>query len=198
MTDAATTRRAGRRSFLVLALLFILPFAAAVWLFYASEWRPPIAAHGELIDPPQPLPAVGLILPDGAKTSPEVLRGAWSLIYLAGNSCAESCTKALADLARVRLALNKDATRVQRVLLHAGDCCAPGFPGPGDGDLLVLGAAGAEGEALLALFPRAPYGAASIYVVDPLGNLMMRHAASGGAQGLLKDLERLLRLSRIG
>ena len=198
MTDAATRRRAGRRSFLVLALLFFVPFAAAVWLYYASEWRPGLAAHGELINPPRQLPAIALALPDGSKTSPEVLRGAWSLIYLAENSCAEACTKALADLARVRLALNQDATRVQRVLLHAGDCCAPGFPGPGDQDLLVLGATGAEGEALLALFPRAPYGTASIYVVDPLGNLMMRHAASGSAQGLLKDLERLLRLSSIG
>ena len=113
MTDAATRRRVGRRSFLVLALLFFAPFAAAVWLYYASEWRPPLAAHGELIDPPRPLPAIALTLPDGARTSPEVLRGAWSLIYLAGNSCAEACTKALADLARVRLALkDRKSTRL--------------------------------------------------------------------------------------
>ncbi|MGH8135432.1 MAG: hypothetical protein ACRER4_03715, partial [Steroidobacteraceae bacterium] len=74
MTDAATRRRAGRRSFLVLAALFFVPFLAAVWLYYASEWRPAIAAHGELIDPPRPLPAIALTLPDGAKTSPGVLR----------------------------------------------------------------------------------------------------------------------------
>ena len=198
MTDAATRRGAGRRTFLMLASLFLVPFAVAIWLYYFSAWRPAVAAHGELIDPPRQLPAIALSLPDGGRASPDVLRGSWSLVYLAGRSCAENCTKALAELARVRLALDKDATRVQRVLLHAGDCCAPGFPGPGDEDLLVLGATGAEGEAFLALFPPAPYGMDSIYVVDPLGNLMMRHAAAGGAQGLLKDLERLLRLSSIG
>jgi len=198
MTDAATRRRAGRRTFLMLALLFLVPFAAAAWLYYFSAWRPAVAPHGELIDPPRQLPAIALSLPDGGMASPDVLRGSWSLVYLAGRSCAESCTKALAELARVRLALAKDATRVQRVLLHAGECCSPGFPGPGDEDLLVLGATGAEGEAFLALFPPAPYGMDSIYVVDPLGNLMMRHAAAGGSQGLLKDLERLLRLSSIG
>lgn len=198
MTDAATRRRAGRRTFLMLALLFLVPFAAAAWLYYFSAWRPAVAPHGELIDPPRQLPTIALSLPDGGMASPDVLRGSWSLVYLAGRSCAESCTKALAELARVRLALAKDATRVQRVLLHAGECCSPGFPGPGDEDLLVLGATGAEGEAFLALFPPAPYGMDSIYVVDPLGNLMMRHAAAGGAQGLLKDLERLLRLSSIG
>jgi len=198
MNDAAAERRSSRRNFLLLASLFFVPFVAAVWLYYFSAWRPALAAHGELIDPPRPLPAIALTLPDGGTASPEVLRGSWSLVYLGEKSCAEACTKALAELARVRLALDKDATRVQRVLLHAGDCCAPGFPGPDDQDLLVLGATGAEGEAYLALFPRAPYGTPSIYVVDPLGNLMMRHSAAASAAGLLKDLERLLRLSSIG
>jgi len=198
MNDAAAERRSSRRNFLLLASLFFVPFVAAVWLYYYSAWRPSLAAHGELIDPPRPLPAIALTLPDGGTASPEVLRGSWSLVYLGEKSCAEACTKALAELARVRLALDKDATRVQRVLLHAGDCCAPGFPGPDDQDLLVLGATGAEGEAYLALFPRAPYGTPSIYVVDPLGNLMMRHSAAASAAGLLKDLERLLRLSSIG
>lgn len=198
MRDAAAERRSGRRNFLLLASLFFVPFVAAVWLYYASAWRPSLAAHGELIDPPRPLPAIAFALPDGGTASPAVLRGSWSLIYLGEKSCAEACTKALAELAQVRLALDKDATRVQRVLLHAGDCCAPGFPGPDDQDLLVLGATGDEGKAFLALFPRAPYDTPSIYVVDPLGNLMMRHSAAGSAAGLLKDLERLLRLSSIG
>jgi cytochrome oxidase Cu insertion factor (SCO1/SenC/PrrC family) len=198
MRDATAERRSGRRNFLLLAALFFVPFAAAVWLYYSSAWRPSLAAHGELIDPPRPLPSIALTLPDGGTASPDVLRGSWSLVYLGEKSCAEACTKALAELARVRLALDNDARRVQRVLLHAGDCCAPGFPGPDDQDLLVLGATGTEGEAYLALFPRAPYGTPSIYVVDPLGNLMMRHSAAGSAEGLLKDLERLLRLSSIG
>ena len=198
MTDTAAARRSGRRNFLLLASLFFVPFLAAVWIYYSSEWRPSLAAHGELIDPPRPLPAIALTLPDGGMASPDVLRGSWSLVYLGVKSCAEACTKALAELAQVRLALAKDATRVQRVLLHAGDCCAPGFPGPQDQDLLVLSATGSEGEAFLALFPRAPYDTPSIYVVDPLGNLMMRHSAAGSADGLLKDLERLLRLSSIG
>lgn len=198
MSDDSSSRRAGRRNFLLLASLFFVPFLAAAWLYYSSAWRPALSAHGDLIDPPLLLPAIALSLPDGGMASPEALRGAWSLVYLAENSCAEACTKSLAELGRVRLALDKDATRVRRVLLHAGGCCARGFPGPGDEDLLVLGATGAGGEAFLALFPRAPYGTPSVYIIDPLGNLMMRHAATDGADGLLKDLERLLRLSSIG
>lgn len=198
MTDPAANRRSGRRHLLMLASLFFVPFAAAIWLYYSSAWRPAPGAHGELIDPPRLLPAVALTLPDGRLTSPDALRGTWFVIYLSDGPCTESCVNALAELARVRLALGNDATRVQRVLLHAGDCCAPGFPGPGDEDLLALGATGSAGQTLLAVFPRAPDGSVGIYIVDPHGNLMMRHAATGAAQGLLKDLERLLRLSSIG
>jgi hypothetical protein len=198
MTGAAARRRSSRRNFLLLGALFLLPFAAAIWLYYSSAWRPAIIAHGELIDPPLLLPETVLSVPDGTVTSTRAMHGLWSLLYLAGNSCAESCTKALAELAMVRRALDKDAMRVQRILLHSGECCVPGFPGPGDADLLVLGATGADGAALIALFPRSASGTAAVYVVDPLGNLMMRHPAGGSARGLLKDLERLLRLSSIG
>jgi hypothetical protein len=62
----------------------------------------------------------------------------------------------------------------------------------------VLAAASARGGALLAAFPPAVDGAAGIYIVDPHGNLMMSYPASGSARGLLKDLERLLKLSHIG
>lgn len=182
-----------------LAALFFVPVVAAFWLYFSSAWRPAAGAqHGELIEPPRPLPQLALTLPDGSLASPDSLRGRWNLVYLGDGPCTELCMAAFTALRAVRLALNKDSARVRRVLLHAGDCCAPEFPVPADEDLLVLGAPGPEGEAFLALFPPAPGGGAGIYIVDPLGNLMMKYAASGATQGLLKDLERLLRLSRIG
>jgi hypothetical protein len=198
MTGPGPDRRSGRRKLVLLAAIFLLPLAAAMWLNFSS-WRPASGTqHGELIDPPRPLPEVVLMLPDGRATSPKLLRGAWFLVYLGDGPCAEQCAATLAEMRRVRLALDKDAARVRRVLLHTGDCCGPDFHALRDQDLLVLAASGHEGRTLLELFPRAPDRDASIYIVDPLGNLMMRHPATGAASGLLKDLERLLRLSSIG
>lgn len=197
--DPVADRRSGRRNLLMLASIFFVPLLAAVWLYFSSSWRPALGIqHGELIDPPRSLPAVALSLPDGSAAPPDSLRGSWYLVYLGDGPCDTPCTATLAELRQIRLALAKDAMRVRRVLLHAGDCCATGIPGPGDEDLLVLGAIGPEGQALLALFPRPADGSAGIYIVDPLGNLMMRHPATSTAEGLLKDLKRLLRLSRIG
>ena len=38
----------------------------------------------------------------------------------------------------------------------------------------------------------------TLFVVDPLGNLMMSYDARQNSRGLLEDLQKLLRLSHIG
>lgn len=198
MNADVSDKRTGRPQLLLVASLFFVPLAAAAWLYFSSGWRPEIGVqHGELIDPPRPLPAIALSLPDGGTAAADILRGRWFLVYVATGACEEQCLAVLADLRQLRLALGKDAPRVQRVLLHAGACCET-IAQPVGPDLLVLGATGAEGAALLGLFPPATDGGPGIYIVDPHGNLMMSYPATDAARSLLKDLERLLRLSGIG
>jgi hypothetical protein len=175
-----------------------VPLAAAVALYFSSGWRPGGGAeHGMLIDPPRPLPETPLTNADGSAAPADALRSGWLLVFVEDEACAESCRAALIEMRQARLALDKDAGRVKRVLLHAGACCEPGF-GADEPDLLVLAAAGPAGAKLRARFPPAAGGEHGIYIVDPHGNLMMSYPASGAARGILKDLERLLRLSHIG
>jgi len=184
--NAGPGRSRGRRQLLFIAAIFFVPLAAATWLYFSSGWRPASGAqHGELIQPPRAL------------HSP-ALRGSWSLVLLLAGPCDPACVASLEEIGRVRLALGKDIPRVRRVLLHDGRCCEPGLAVLGDPDVLVLAAAGADGEALRALFPPAADGGRRIYIVDPHGNLVMGYPSAGAGRGLLKDLERLLRLSRIG
>ncbi len=198
MNPPTPDRRTGRRQLLLVASLFFVPLAAASWLYLSSNWRPAVGVqNGELIDPPRPLPDAPLLLPDGSAAPADALRSGWLLVYVENDACAEPCRRALTDMRQARLALDKDAVRVKRILLHAGACCETGF-GADDSDLHVLAAGGAEGAALRALFPPAMTGEPGIYIVDPHGNLMMSYAPSGAARGILRDLERLLRLSHIG
>jgi len=196
MTTPDAARRSGRRQFLLIASLFGVPLLTAILLYHSSDWRPVVNSQGTLIDPPRTLTAAGLTLPDGAPAPADVFEGHWSVVHPA--TACDARTEALfEELGRVRLALDKDAPRMRRVLLHNGSCAGM-TPPSRDADLLVLVAAGAEGNALLAAFPPAVDGEPGIYIVDPHANLMMSYPASGSARGLLKDLERLLRLSNIG
>jgi hypothetical protein len=194
---AVPERPRGRRHLILIASLFVVPLATAILLYYSSDWRPVVNAQGTLIEPPRPVDVAGVRLADGRPAPAEVLTGRWSVIHPATGRCDERTRALLDELARVRLALDKDADRVRRVLFHDGGCEGIAT-GPRDADLLVLAATDNAGEAFRAQFPPAVDGAPGIYIVDPHGNLMMSYPASGSARGLLKDLERLLRLSSIG
>lgn len=198
MNPTPQQQRAGRRQLLLIASIFFVPLAAATWLYFSEGWRPSVGAqHGELIDPPRPLPALALRQPDRSLAAADLLRGQWFLVHVVAGHCNDRCLAVLADLRQLRLALGEDAARVRRVLLHDGACCDAAFPAL-EPDLLVLAAEGPGGAAFLAHFPAAADGAPGIYIVDPHGNLMMSYPATGAFRGLLKDLERLLRLSSIG
>jgi hypothetical protein len=91
--------------------------------------------------------------------------------------------------------------RVQRVFVAEGECCDWEYLSSQHPDLItVLSAPGAS--PLLAQFPAfngiSPAAADRIYVIDPLGNLMMSYAPDAKPKGLLEDLKRLLGLSHVG
>ena len=188
------------RTLFVLAALFVLPLALAFFTYYGTSWRPAARVnHGTLITPPRPLPpldlpyeTLGAANPGGAPA----LRGVWSLLYVQEDACGQSCHAALYFMRQTRLALNVDMTRVARVLVGTGRCCAREalareYPG-----LVLIDAAGEAGSALRYALP-AP-NEHTVFVVDPLGNVMMSYDVRDNPRGLLEDLKKLLRLSHIG
>jgi cytochrome oxidase Cu insertion factor (SCO1/SenC/PrrC family) len=187
-----------------LVLMFFAPLAISFLLYYGGNgWRPAGSTNrGELIDPARALPEVALATPAGVPTTPDFLRGKWSLVYAGEGACDQRCRDALTDSRQVRLALNQDSSRVQRVFLYTGACCEQDYFAREQVGLVLAAAEGDAGRELLNAFP--VYGgvdaisAGRLYVVDPLGNLMLSYAADAPAKGLLEDLKKLLKLSQIG
>lgn len=188
------------RTLALLASLFLVPLALAFCTYYGSAWRPGgTVNHGVLISPPRPLPAV--VLPEAPGMSPEagvppLFRGRWSLVYLGSGICNAECRQALFVMRSARLALNTDMSRVAQVFLLVGECCAQNLVSEYPGVRLLDGT-GDPGRGLLEEFPREGR-AHTLFVVDPLGNLMMSYDARQNSRGLLEDLQKLLRLSHIG
>jgi hypothetical protein len=192
------------RMLAILAGLFLVPLLLAFYMYYATDWRPAKRVnHGTLISPARPLPAVQLPpvgIPDADSSRHEPgkwLHSKWSMIYIGAGNCDEPCRQALYVMRQTRLSLNNDMSRVERVFLTTGNCCAKEFLAHEHPGLVVLDASGPEGARLLSTFPAEgrPY---SLFIVDPLGNLMMSYDARQNPKGLLEDLRKLLRLSHIG
>jgi hypothetical protein len=201
--DPLAVRR-GRRQLLALAALFFVPLAVAFWMYYGpSGWRPAgDTSKGDLIDPARPLPEIALPTMDGKATDPAFLRGKWTMLYVGDGLCDDRCRKALYLMRQSRVALNKDMDRVQRVFLVTGRCCDRSFLTTEHPDLLVARVDDDASAALLEPFPTygglSPAAADRIYLVDPLGNLLMSYATTAPDKALLTDMKKLLRLSHIG
>ena len=89
------------------------------------------------------------------------------------------------------MALGKDMDRAQRMFLATSNCCDQQYLGAEHPGLVTLDASAAEAQALLAQFPGER--AHALFIVDPLGNLMMRHEARQVVnKDLLSDLKKLL------
>jgi hypothetical protein len=197
--DARRTR-AGRWKMMAVLAVCAAPVLASYFTYYVI--RPEARRnYGELIEPQRPLPAITATSQEGAPVPLPSLRGQWLLISVAGGSCDAACEKNLYLQRQLRESLGKDKDRIDWVWLVADD--APVRPSllPALGQAAVL-RVNAQQLAQWLAPAKGSRLSDHLYLVDPLGNWMMRFPASGSpqvdmaaAKNIKRDLERLLRAS---
>jgi len=181
-----------KRTLILLAALTILPVAASYLTFYVIKPQQRVN-YGDLITPPQPLPEIKLTALDGSPFSLSQLKGKWIMLHINASACDENCRTLLYYMRQSRTAQGKEMERITRVwLLTDGGTPAPEllreYPG--------LHIARAGNAAALNFFPATTGRAAHIYLIDPYGNLMLRFSPNPDAARIIKDLQRLLKVSR--
>ncbi len=204
MNASMPSPAAGKRKLLILALLFVLPAAVALYL-YTSGWRPAATAnHGELVQPARPIGDVTLDTLDGKPVKFSALGKKWALVYFGSAHCLARCEQDLYKMRQVHLAQGKEADRIERLFV-ATDATAldllrytlKDHPG-----MIVLVGPPAAVRQLAGQFSVPAGGALDgldrIYLVDPLGNFMMHYPPDADASGMRKDLARLLKVSQVG
>jgi hypothetical protein len=200
MTPGSALDRRQGRLLVGLALLFFAPLGLAFYMYYGhSAWHPGGRVNaGELVEPARPLPALALPRLGSGNTEPNFLKGKWTLLYVVSGPCTEGCRTRLYDTRQVRLALDRDMNRVQRVFIADADCCDAQFLHEQHPDLITIRANTAAAPLLSLLPGQGGVSTPRVYVIDPLGNLMMSYAGDAAPKGILEDMKRLLRLSSIG
>ncbi len=187
------SRVGGRRTLLLLALVCAAPVAASYAAYY---WFHP-AAHinyGELLEP-KPVREIAGTLVDGAPFRLSDYRGRWLFVAVDPGSCEDACQRKLYATRQARTIQGREQERVSRIWLQA-----IGAPSPAPQILAQhpgLVAARVDPNQWSTL-PGGSNPAQSIYLVDPLGNIVLRYPAEPDIRRMAKDLERLLRASRIG
>ena len=182
-----------RSKFLLLVAVFVAPVVAAYVAY--SGWRP--AAHsnyGDLLEV-TPLQQTAGSRPDGQPFNLDALRGKWVMVHVGPAACDAACAWQLYLMRQTRIAQGKEQSRIERLWVLT-DSATPDaqllkeHPG-----LYVWRPANA---AFVAQFPAAQNRAEHIYLVDPLGNLMLRFPAQVDPKRMMKDLRLLLKASQIG
>lgn len=193
---SAQRTRHGRWKMLGVLAICAAPVIASYFTYYVvrPEGR---RNYGELIDPQRTLPALTVTTPDGASLPLDSLKGQWLLVSVAGGACDAQCQKHLYLQRQLRESLGKEKDRLDWVWLVNDSAAVPDTLAPALQKATVLRVDRAALSAWLA--PASGHQQAEhLYVVDPMGNWMMRFPADMDASGAAKakrDLERLLRAS---
>ena len=175
-----------RKEFWMLLAMFILPIAFGTLFFYASPnyFSESTVNYGELVRPVIATDDTDIEIEGSAS-----LEGIWTMVYVSSH-CDDVCEKAVVDMKTVRTLMNADMRRIQRMIIIEDNST----PTSNDEDLIK---ARVISEKLTQSLKK--YTENAIYLVDPIGNIMLYYEPQNiDIRLVIKDLKRLFKYSRIG
>ena len=193
--DARRTR-SGRLTMLAVLAVCVAPVLLSYFSFYVL--RPAARSnYGSLIEPTRSMPALPLRTLDGQPVEAASLHGQWLLLVLGAGACDAGCEQRLFMQRQLREMLGRERERVDKIWLVTDDAPVPPA---------LLNALQAEPPVQVLRVPRAALAAwlqpeaghaleEHLYLVDPLGEWMLRAPANAEPARVKGDLERLLRAS---
>ncbi len=191
-------QRKGRKVFMLMVIFFVVPIIVVV-LMYKFNWKPNGASLGELVTPARLLNNPTDLKNSEAATLPlQLWQDRWSIVYVA-DECQKDCLAKLHDMRQLHVSLYKDIDRSQRVLITTTQNVTDikhDYP-----DLIVINQPVAAVLNLAEQFQingESAMKSNRLYLVDPLGHLMMSYQPKVPLADVRKDITRLLRYSWAG
>jgi hypothetical protein len=196
--DAAGSALSGRLKLLAILLACSVPVLVAYFVFYVVRPQGE-AGFGELITPVRPVPQAQATGLNGAKVLLPSLKAQWLLVKVDGGACVQDCQKQLTVLRQFRLMLGKDMDRMDWLwLINDQAPVDPKLAASLKHDSATVLRVDADTLSNWLPAPAGKFQQDFIYVVDPMGNTMMRFPSrldSAAAAKAKRDMEHLLRAS---
>ncbi len=189
-----SAKKSGRLKMLLVFLVCAAPLIAALLAYYV--W-PPLGAqtnYGTLIEPQRPVPTAERLALTHLDSSPfdlQSLRGRWVMLYASAGDCDQRCNDTLFEMRQIRLMNGKNRDRLERVWLITDTVpLATQLMREYDGMWMLR----AKPELLKEFLPLESGIALQdhVWLIDPLGNLMMRFPKDADPKQMQKDISKLL------
>jgi hypothetical protein len=192
-TPASHWRR--YRMFYLLIAVTVTPVLASYTAYYLL---PPSGRtnYGALIEPQRPTPALPLRALDGSDFDLRSLQGRWVFVMVDGGDCEAACVEKLFHMRQQRTMTGKDRDRIERVwLITDRTPLATVLMREFEGTHFVR--APVEPLRMFLPLPAAPNARLEdhIWIIDPLGNLMLRWPRNPDPSRTKRDIAKLLRAS---
>jgi hypothetical protein len=210
LEGAEQKKHRSKTPLIIILLMSLAPLVAALIVYFIPELRPEgSAAYGELVQPQRPMPNakdLPLTTLDGKPFDLGSLKGKWIMMAADGAACPEACARKLYIIRNTHASQGKHVERLARVWFITDDAPVPekvleAYKGavmvrvnPVVLQQFLLG--GAAGSVTP---EQARQGLSTpIWVIDPLGNLMLQYPAVADPEMFRKDIRMLIKSSRIG
>lgn len=201
------TARKNRVTLLILVASFILPVVLGDLAYHFGWYKGGQTNKGKLIDPPVSFADFRVTDMVGNALGTEFVGKNWWLLYVVPPECGVACRNRLFQMRQVRRALGKEGDRMRQLLVLTGPL-SPETQALLSREFADFAQVKASSVAIDSALQRAAPGASAaglLYVMDPKGWIMLSYAPESDekqsvikAEDILKDLQKLLKASRIG
>ena len=172
-------------------------------MLFAFLWQPTgYVNRGQLIEPPRLVSDLAMYMIDGRPTVLSSLKGKWTYVYFSHEVCDQTCNAVIESLVRIRLSRGKHKDRIQSLVAIVSSTAPPSsndrVSSPAVLTAYIENSALEPWRKAFGVEGSAPPEAGRIYLLDPLGHLMMTYPRAIDPNDIRKDLARLMRVSRVG
>lgn len=197
--QSGTGRKRNPYTLWFVVISFMAPVVFAYALYFFGDIST-FSNKGEILQPVIDVTSLQLTDDTGELLHrDEITNHKWHLIYFAGESCDEACNETLHNMRQINKVVGKNAYRLRRLLVHiepAGETFQTLINSEYPAAVRLNSSRATIESALLAITPHLD--ANEIYLMDPIGNIMMRFTQEQPPKDIIHDLNKLFKVSQIG